>query len=544
MSYTKGWTRKLHAVPALGLLISLANDAHASKFDVPVADLDVRWDNTVRYNLGVRAENRDSRIVNNPLYDSSDLKFDRGDVVTNRLDLLSELDLVYQGAHGFRVSAAGWYDQAYHDRTAEGNPLFGPPGAYPGGRYTNYVNRYNHGPSGELLDAFVFTKFNLGDVPVNLKLGKHTNYWGESLFSLSNSIAYSQGPVDVIKATANPGSQAKELFMPISQISGQAQLSSTLSVAASYSLDWKPWRLPDGGTYFGSANFFSVDGGTVMPGGLPFAGASDRPDKRSDWGVMARWSPEWMEGTVGFYYREFADKLPWVVFAPGFTSARLAYAGNTRLYGLSLAKQVAGASIGAEISYRKDTALNSNAAVADQGALGDTWHALANAIIYFGDGPLWSSAPLTAELNFTRLDKVTRNAALLPLAGTAACASPAAGVPGGVADGCVTRNAWALNLAFEPVWYQALAGVDLKAPLSYSIGLKGNAASLGGSRKGNGAYSLGLTAEVQNRYFISLKYNDYLVRFRDNGTAVTTDNGGGALYSDRGWVSLTFQTSF
>lgn len=101
-----------------------------------------------------------------------------------------------------------------------------------------------------------------------------------------------------------------------------------------------------------------------------------------------------------------------------------------------------------------------------------------------------------------------------------------------------------MNLAFEPVWYQVVPGVDLKAPLSYSIGLNGNAATLGGSRKGNGSYSVGLSADVQNKYFVSLKYNDYLVKFRDNGNAVTTDNGGGAIYSDRGWVSLTFTTAF
>lgn len=543
MSNIKGLAKGLQAAAAFGLLIGVARDAQAFKFEVPDPDFAVRWDNTVRYNIGIRAEGQDSRIINNPLFDTSDKKFDRGDLVTNRIDLLSELDVVYKEKHGFRVSAAGWYDNAYSDTKVEGNPNFGPPGAYPGGNYTSYVKRYNRGPSGEFLDAFAFTKFDLGNVPVNLKLGQHTTYWGESLFSLSNSIAYSQGPVDVIKATANPGSQAKELFLPVAQISGQAQLTDELSMAASYYLDWKPWRLPDGGTYFGSANFFSVGGGTFVQPGVPFLGASDRPRNTGNWGVMSRWSPDWLQGTIGVYYREFAEGLPWVVFNPGFSSARLAYAENTKLYGVSLAKQLGGASIGAEVSYRKGTALNSNAAVSTEGARGDTVHALVNGIVYFGNSPLWGAAPLTVELNYTHLDKVTTNAALLPLKGTGACVSATPGAPGDVYDGCVTKNAWALNLAFEPVWYQVLPGVDLKGPLSFSIGLDGNAANLGGSRKGNGTYSIGLTAEVQNRYFISLKYNDYLVKFRDNGTAVTTNNGGGALYSDRGWVSLTFQTS-
>lgn len=427
----KAYAKSMRATTALGMLLGLVSEAQAFKIEAPNPDIEMRWDNSVRYNVGVRAESRDSRISNNPFYDTSEMKFDRGDLVTNRVDLLSEFDFIYKKNHGFRVSGAGWYDHAYRDRSVVGNPLFGPSTAYPGGRYTNYVNRFNHGLSGELLDAFVFTKVDLGDVPVNLKVGRHTTYWGESLFSMSNSIAYSQGPLDVTKAVANPGTQAKELFLPLAQISGQAQLTNELSIGAQYYLDWKPWRLPDGGTYFGSANFFTVGGGTFLPGGIPFRGASERPKKRGDWGVMARWSPEWLDGTAGFYYRQFDEKLPWMMFGPGFSDAHLAYATNTKLYGFSLAKQLGGASIGAEVSYRQNSALNSNAAVSAQGARGDTVHALVNAIVYLGDSAFWNAAPLTAELNYTHLNKVTSNPALFPLVGSAGCASATPGVGGG-----------------------------------------------------------------------------------------------------------------
>lgn len=540
----KGISKGVRTATAIGLLLGLVNEAQAVKFDVPDPDLEIRWDNTARYNLGVRAQAEDSKITNNPNFDTSDKKFGQGDVVTNRVDLLSEFDLIYKKDNGLRVSAAAWYDNAYSNTDIKGNPAFGAPSAYPGGQYTNYVNRYNRGPSGEILDAFVFTKFDLGDVPVNLKVGKHTVYWGESLFSLSNSIAYSQGPVDVVKALANPGSQAKELFLPLSQISAQAQLSNTLSVAAQYYLDWKPWRLPNGGTYFGSANFFSQGGGTNI-GGIPFNGDNGpHPKKVGDYGLMARWTPEWLSGTMGFYYREFGEKLPWLVFSPGFTESHLAYADKTKLYGWSIAKEIGGASIGGEISYRQNTALNSNAVVTDQGARGNTWHALVNVIEYFGKSPIWDAAPLTVELNYTRLDKTKSNGNLVPMAGTAACASAVAGVPGGVLDGCVTKSAWAINVNLEPVWYQVMPGIDLKAPMSFGMGLKGNGAALGSSRQGNGSYSIGLGAEVQNKYFINLAYNGYLVKFHDDGKAVTTNNGAGALYSDRGWVSLTFKTTF
>jgi hypothetical protein len=82
----------------------------------------VRWDNTVRYNLAVRTEGKDPKIANAPNTDESDNKFDRGDVVNNRIDLLSELDLVYKSRMGLRVSGAAWYDHGYRDEAVKTAP--------------------------------------------------------------------------------------------------------------------------------------------------------------------------------------------------------------------------------------------------------------------------------------------------------------------------------------------------------------------------------------------------------------------------------------
>ncbi|MDZ4321922.1 MAG: DUF1302 family protein, partial [Phenylobacterium sp.] len=71
-------------------VMGAASGAMAMSFDVGNPDISLRWDNTLRYNLGVRMEEQDSKIMNNPNYDESNGKFDKGDIVTNRLDLLSE----------------------------------------------------------------------------------------------------------------------------------------------------------------------------------------------------------------------------------------------------------------------------------------------------------------------------------------------------------------------------------------------------------------------------------------------------------------------
>lgn len=89
--------------------------ALAIQIDTGAPDVTIRWDNTIRLNAGVRTGKPDSRILNNPNYDESDGKFGRGDFVTKRLDLLSELDVSYKNDFGARVSAAGWYDASYDD---------------------------------------------------------------------------------------------------------------------------------------------------------------------------------------------------------------------------------------------------------------------------------------------------------------------------------------------------------------------------------------------------------------------------------------------
>ena len=85
--------------------------------------------------------------------------------MANRLDLLSEFDFIWQRKFGFRVSGAGWYDEAYsnlHNGEATENTL---SNGLPTLGLSSFTNRYAKGVSGEL-DGFVFGNFDLGDVPV------------------------------------------------------------------------------------------------------------------------------------------------------------------------------------------------------------------------------------------------------------------------------------------------------------------------------------------------------------------------------------------
>jgi hypothetical protein len=569
---------------ALACGLSLCGSAaQAFQIDTGHPDLNLRWDNTLRYNLGVRADRQDEAILNSSSYDDSDAKFKRGSIVMNRLDVLSELDAVYQNRFGLRLSGAGWYDQAYHDTSVKTGPLFNVPGlgnissAYPNDQYTSYTKRWNRGPSGELLDAFVFGGFEIGNMPVKVRLGQYTLYWGESLFSFVHGVSYGQGPIDIRKALSNPGVEAKEVFKPLPQLSTTIQVNEELSFAAQYFFGWRPSVFPDGGTYFGVLDPISGGGGTylVNPAAatatsaalgvpvaeVPFVKSYGDPRKQGDWGAMARWTPTALGGatTFGAYYRRYTDKLPQLVLGGIQASTLAAYPNvvptsfglsyrNTRatLVGASFTTQVAGMSVSGELAHRSNGGLlMGDATFVGQEPAGDTWHALANAIAYFGATPLFDSAALTAEVTYSRLDRVRQNAGNFRAYGYDPVSCPTDSTLG-----CATRDAWGLAVKFEPTWFQVFAGADLSMPIVFTDGLKGTSPVLFGGYEGNGSYSIGLSLTAKSQYTASLAYNDSFAKHRVassaslGGAPVVTQVGGIGAQWDRGWVSLTLKTSF
>ncbi|MDM0110826.1 DUF1302 domain-containing protein [Variovorax sp. J22R133] len=547
----------LAAVAAAVALVTLASGASAFELETGNPDLSVRWDNTVRYNYANRVEERDSKIGNSAVSDEGTYSFNKGQTVSNRLDLLTEFDIAYKKRYGGRVSAAGWYDAAYGaDSKTNPNPPLSNIPSYIGKKYSDYTRRYYEGPSGELLDAFVFGGVDLGEVPVNAKLGRHTVYWGESLFLAGNlhGVAYAQNPLDLQKGFATPGVEAKELFRPLNQLSAQAQLTEDLSVAAQYMLEWESYRYPEGGTYLGPVDFaFNGPDRQFISPALGFARRGDpsEPKQRGEGGLSARWSPAWLDGTMGAYWRTFADKLPQTFLTqvgPGVSRYNLIYADNIDLYGVSLAKNIAGVSVGSELSYRHNTPLNSTVlgiapglpAQGDtKGPRGDTYHGLVNAVGVINKTPLFDTATWAAELVWSQWAKVNSGANLFFAEGFAACAGKDKW------DGCTTKNYVGAGFAFTPTWYQVWPGIDLYAPMTYAVGLSGNAATVFGGNQRNGNYSVGLGVDVRQKYRFDLKYIDYLGEYRStNGTAVTSQNGFTTLLKDRGFVSLTFKTSF
>ncbi len=538
-------TRKLRKVHAVGGAVMALAALPAAAFNIETGnpDLVLRWDNTLKYNVGWRMEGRDNTLGDTAGFSTSTYSRDKGDVVTNRVDILSELDFVYKEDHGFRVSAAGWNDFDYEDKVKVNPDLarLGLNSPYPNNKFTSDVERY-YERSGEILDAFVFTKLNLGAVPVNFRAGRHNVYWGESLFSFADSIAYGQGPLDLRKATSTPGIEAKELFLPQNQLSATAQLSEKITLAANYYLEWDPHRFPDGGTYLGGSDV-SLLGGQNL--GLPYVGDVDggrnkTPDDKGSFGVNAQIQSDTLGGNVGLYYRKFDDRMPNVVFDPVSGYLYNDYAEDVKLYGLSYNRLVGTISVGAELSRREDAALAGN-------ARGDTWHGLVNMIAYIGKTPLFHSAPLQAEITYVRLDDVSSKTKATFAHEDYACTV-------GTKGGCATDDAWGLNVSFTPTWYQVLPGVDVTLPLNYGIGLKGNSPAPLGAAEDAGSWSVGVGLDIYSQYKVNLAYSDYFGEGVTGPNAFAGNPGigdsqlnafsGSETLNDRGWLSLTVKTTF
>ena len=539
-----------------------AGTAHAAKLGGG-GEWDLSLDTSIQYTLGVRAQQRDDKIGNHPFFAEGDYKFDRGDLVTNRVQGILEFQGTYKGNSGFRVSGSAWNDFAYNDEVKTNpNPAFSTFLSYPDGHYSGTTKKY-HIRGGELLDAFVFHNTNLGDTKVYTKLGRFTQQWGNAFFFGFSNIAYSQHPTDFIKAFSQPGSEVKELFLPRTQVLATAEFSPEFSVSGQYFFEFRENRFPEGGTYLGPFDILyggPQSGGALGGafGGPVSAGRVDRPKNvNGNFGLKATWSPAWAGGDLGFYYRQFDEVQPWPladIGAAGGGAVHLSFADKVKLVGMSYERTFGTISTGFEVNYRKNTALASAltngipGVPTNEGARGDIANVIANTFIQLGSTKLWDAGILLAELSYTHLVSVSKNESLFNGVGHASCPT------GNKWDGCATKNALAAAVLFEPQWLQAYPGLDLSMPFSYTIGLKGNPAYAAGSfyAQGTNIYSLGLKGTMQGgRTTVALQYNGY--KWRTGPSAVIPGLGesysgfggnGPVALNDKGWVQLTLKTSF
>lgn len=539
-----------------GAMVALTAGTTVSAAEIAsgIDGVQLRWDNTLKYSAAHRLHQPSVAVAGgdrvqpdflsagNQL-DDGDRNFDRG-LVSNRVDLFSELDLTYQNV-GLRLSGAAWYDQLYQrgnaNHSASVNTLSVPAGQF------SAATRTLMGRKAELLDTFVFYKSSdEAQLPLSMRIGRHTVVYGESLFFGANGVAYAQSPVDLIKLLSVPGSQFKEVIRPVGQVSTQMQLSPTVSLGAYYQYDWQANRLPASGSYLSDVDFVGAGAESL----LGMRKVVDAKPKSFQGGLQLRLKPGNGDVEYGLYTAQYSDKnpaimmdIPAVFGAQASNTFHMVYPEKVRLLGASFSTVLGEANVSGEASYRwnaplvsapqPDLHLQGNGSDHPLYAVGKTAHAQLSAIYLMSKNSLWDGAELLGELAWNRTLSVSQN----PLA----------------IDPNVTRDATALRMIFSPQYFQVLSGLDLSLPIGLGYNPSGRSSAVfkfnGGVEHG-GDVSIGLAGTYQRRVKFSLSFNHFVGKANAFLTANTTRIPGPYMQTgaqslrDRDFVALSAQTTF
>lgn len=532
--------------------------ANAFEIDSGNSDVKIRWDNTLKYSSAWRVNSFDSRVaggpgtsIPNPNLDDGDRNFGRG-LISNRLDLLSEMDLSYKN-FGARVSGAAWYDTVYNQSNDNNSAATSNSLSVNNDQFTKET-RDLHGRKAEFLDSFVFGKFDVADTSLNVRAGRFTQLYGESLFFGGNGIAVAQSSPDIIKLLSVPSSQFKEILRPTGQVALNWQLTPELTVGAYYQYEWRKARIPGAGSYFSFADFADaggervIAGAPLVPGGGAaafFRGEDLNARDSGQGGVQVRYNFGDVE--IGLYAAQFHDKFPQFYFRPGAggvdpQSGRigdyaLVYGQGIKTYGASFSTTIGETNVGGEISFRNNMPLTAvGNVVVDPTYKGDgrdnplypvgkTLHAQVSAIHVFKSSPLWQGASFLGELAFNRRLSVTKNSDQL--------------------DPNTTRDALAARFIFAPEYFQVLPQVDIQVPIGVGYGISGRSSinGLGFPAENGGDFSIGVKADYQKLWYASLNYTRFFGR-----TGPVVNSLGQLSYDqqlkDRDFISFSLQRTF
>ncbi|MDM7858542.1 DUF1302 domain-containing protein [Thiopseudomonas acetoxidans] len=334
---------------AVSLATALAAPAAAITFDM--GEIEGSFDSSLSVGASWSTAKRDKRFIGNAnggtgytqTGDDGRLNFKRGDTFSKIFKGLHDLELRYQDT-GVFVRGKYWYDFKLHDQNLR-HPDPQKRSISNKGRKEGAKTR-----GAEVLDAFVFHNYMIGDQPGTVRLGKQVVSWGESTF-IMNSIN-SINPIDV-SAFRRPGAELKEGLIPVNMFYVSQSITDRLSAEAFYQLSWKQTVVDNCGTFFSSAdvaadgcndNYYILDSeytkllsdnlptvkgllATMGPAGAPILNAVNgieygpegmkirrgKDNKAKDdgqWGMALRWMGDNTE--YGAYFMNYHSRTPFL----------------------------------------------------------------------------------------------------------------------------------------------------------------------------------------------------------------------------------------
>jgi hypothetical protein len=185
----------------------------------------------ISVNSGGKASSRTS--------DDGRLNFKKGETFSKIFKGIHDLELKY-GDTGVFVRGKYWYDFETKDES----------------RLFYDIDDHNRkeaaqASGAQILDAFIYHNYNIGDLPGSVRVGKQVVSWGESTF-IGNSIN-SINPIDVA-AFRRPGAEIKEGLIPVNMLYISQSLTDSVSMEAIYQLEWDQTIVDNCGTFFSTAD--------------------------------------------------------------------------------------------------------------------------------------------------------------------------------------------------------------------------------------------------------------------------------------------------
>ncbi|WP_428422783.1 DUF1302 domain-containing protein [Methylibium sp.] len=496
-----------------------ATGAHAVEFDTGNPDLTVRLDNSVKASTLYRLKDANPVLANSFVNGApSALNLNAGDdnfrnkgFVSERVDLLPEFDLVYQKTFGMRVSGAAWYDHAVRNSTKATDTFNGQT---PYNSLPDYTRR-EAGRKAELMDAFVFGGWDLGDdKKLTVRLGRHALQWGESLFYGDNAIARAQGPIDIYKLLASPNAQFKEIIRPVPQVSTQLQLSSDVSVGGYYQFGWEADRLPPAGSYFSTSNIpwgkspypELINLGPPLGAYQLTPDGDHKPSRSGQFGLQLKWRVD--DTDLGFYFARYHDKggqLYGQINPAGTPDAAgnlpgswyYAFPKGVRVVGVSASHSFGDYNVSVEGSIRDNMPLRNLGMLygffpgqpAPTPATGRTAHLNLSWLGIYGPNFLANESGLVGEIAWNRVLSKTDPEQML--------------------DTGRTRDATAIQLVYTMTYRQVLPGLDINIPLGVRYTIDGNSSVTSWDAKKIGSWTLGLAGNYLGAWQLSASYTNY-----------------------------------
>lgn len=325
-------------------LLPLLGGAEVEAVEFSFADDEIKgsFDTTLSYGQLWRVQGQDKTNDDVNINDGN-RNFDTG-LVSEVYKVTSDLEVSYKN-YGAFVRGSAFYDTRIMDKRTDysgSNNPSQPSQNFPDNDSFTYDTRHSAGRDAQILDAYVYGNWDVGDLPLTARLGRQVFNWGEGLFYRGG--VNTTNPINAAQFRL-PGSELKEVLVPIEALNFNMGLSDNLSMETFYQFNWKETQVDPVGTYFSETDLFADGGNTayaVMPqltalnglyqglsaagaGGLQGGGGADAvgnfkvasigPDINAkndgQYGVAFRYLAEQLNATeFGFYFVNYHAKEP------------------------------------------------------------------------------------------------------------------------------------------------------------------------------------------------------------------------------------------